>query len=196
MREVQVVDLPAHMRPAGRFPNAPGFIDLIEPRVTISLQRARELIRVINAKSDAGNRIIPMNTTVYSLLSELAERERSPLVFPSNRKPGEKFLDLKKGIHKAVCLAGIPHIRLHDMRHTFATRLIRAGVDIVIVQKLLGHSKITMTARYAHSLADAKMAAVSKLDFAVSCSSPDSNRTPPPTPAEPAQSLSNLDLGT
>ena len=89
-------------------------------------------------------------------------------------------MDLKKGFKKAVQLAGIPHIRFHDMRHCFATRLIRAGVDIITVQKLLGHSKITMTERYAHSLADVKMAAVSKLDLAAVCSVPDPNRTPSP----------------
>jgi integrase len=77
-----------------------------------------------------------------------------------------------------VQLAGIPHIRFHDLRHSFATRLIRAGVDIITVQKLLGHSKITMTERYAHSLADVKMSAVSKLDLAGVCSLPDPNRTP------------------
>jgi integrase len=157
----------------------------------LSLEWARvdlsqRTIRVINAKSEAGNRIIPMNMAVHTELSELAKAALSPLVFPSNRKPGGKFLDLKKGFGKAVKLAGIPHLRFHDLRHTFATRLVRAGVDIVTVQNLLGHSKITMTARYAHSLADVKIAAVSKLDFAVSYSSPDSNRTPSPTAAEPA----------
>jgi integrase len=122
-----------------------------------------------------------MNAAVHSLLSELAKNATSPLVFPSNRKPGERFLDLKKGFKKAVVLAGIPHIRFHDMRHTFATRLVRAGVDIVTVQYLLGHSKITMTARYAHALADVKIAAVCKLDLAGVCPSPDPNRTPRPS---------------
>jgi hypothetical protein len=42
----------------------------------------------------------------------------------------------------------------------------------------MGNSKINMTARYAHSLADAKIAAVNKLDFAGVCSSPDPSRTP------------------
>jgi|HubBroStandDraft_6_1064221.scaffolds.fasta_scaffold19728_2 integrase len=138
-------------------------------------------IRILNAKSEAGRRVIPINATVHSLLSDLSRRATSPLVFPSNRKPGEKLLDLKKGFKKGVQLAGIPHIRFHDMRHSFATRLIRAGVDIITVQKLLGHSKITMTERYAHSLADVKMAAVSKLDLAGVCSLPDPKRTPSPT---------------
>ena len=138
-------------------------------------------IRIINAKSEAGDRIIPMNAKVHTVLSELAQRATSPLVFPSNRKPGEKFLDLKKGFHKAIDLAGIPHIRFHDLRHTFATRLVRAGVDIVTVQNLLGHAKLSMTGRYAHSLADVKMAAVNKLDLAGFYSVPDSNRTLSPS---------------
>jgi integrase len=149
-------------------------------------------IRIIKAKSSADNRVIPMNATVRSLLSDLAKRATSPLVFPSNLKPGKKLLDLKKGFKKAVRLAGIPPIRFHHMRHTFATRLVRAGVDIFGVQHLLGHSTITMTARYAHSLADVKMAAVSKLDLAVVCSVLDSNRTPPPIPADQTTSLSSL----
>jgi len=150
----------------------------------------RRTIRIINTKSNAGNRIIPLNATTHTLLSELGKDATLPLVFPSNRKPGEKLLDLKKGIKKAIELAGIPHIRFHDLRHTFATRLVRAGVDIVSVQHLLGHSKITMTARYAHSLADAKIAAVSKLDFAGVCSLPDSNRPLAAIPADPKASLS------
>jgi integrase len=65
------------------------------------------------------------------------------------------------GFMKAVKLAKILHIRFHDLRHTFATRLVRSGVDIVTVQHLLGHSNVKMTSRYAHSDADAKMEASS-----------------------------------
>jgi site-specific recombinase XerD len=58
----------------------------------------------------------------------------------------------------------IPPVRFHDCRHTFAKRLLRAGVDLVTVQKLLGDSKITTTARYAHSLFDAKVEVVMRLE--------------------------------
>ena len=60
--------------------------------------------------------------------------------------------------------SGIAHLRLHDLRHSFARRLVRTGADLITVQHLLGHAKITMTARYAHPLADDKMAAVRRLD--------------------------------
>jgi integrase len=45
--------------------------------------------------------------------------------------------------------AGIPHARLHDARHTAATLLLEQGVDIRVVQEILGHSSITVTKRYA-----------------------------------------------
>ena len=85
-------------------------------------------------------------------------------MFPSPRNPGHEMLDNKRGYWKAQKKAGIAHIRFHDLRHTFATRLVRAGVDLITVQYLLGHSKITMTARYAHSLFDAKIDALKKLE--------------------------------
>ena len=49
---------------------------------------------------------------------------------------------------------GIDDFRLHDLRHTFATRLAQAGVDIYKISKLLGHKDIKMTQRYAHHCPD------------------------------------------
>jgi integrase len=134
-------------------------------------------IRILKAKTKSSERSIPLNGTSYALLSELAQNKKSLLVFPSNRKVGERFLDLKKGFKKAVRLAGIAPIRFHDLRHTFATRLVQAGVDIITVQHLLGHAKISMTARYAHSPDDSKIAAVKRLGELFS-SQPAPNRPP------------------
>lgn len=124
------------------------------------------LITVYNGKTTDSDRPIPMNDAVANLISGLQGKAKGGFVFPSDRNKGERFRDPKVGFTKAVRLAKIPHVRFHDLRHTFATRLARIGVDLVTVRSLLGHTTIRMTERYVHSLADVKMAAVRRLDFA------------------------------
>jgi integrase len=133
-------------------------------------------IRILTAKTGSGERTIPINTTANAVISNLARGKNSELVFPSSRRAGKRILDLKKGFKKAVQLASIPGIRFHDLRHTFATRLVQAGVDLITVQHLLRHAKISMTARYAHSPTQARIAAVERLDV-FSRLQPDPNRT-------------------
>jgi site-specific recombinase XerD len=61
------------------------------------------------------------------------------------------FKHVQDAYGKAQENADLEDIRLHDLRHTFATRLVQAGVDVFTVQRILGHSTITMTMRYCHS---------------------------------------------
>ncbi len=138
----------------------------------------RRTLRILNAKSRHGERVIPLNQTAYDVLSGLWSSRKGELIFPSHRNPGEPLQDHKMGFWKAVRLAGIQHIRFHDLRHTFATRLVRAGVDLITVQHLLGHATIVMTARYAHALADGKMAAVKLLERPAKSFQPAPNRPP------------------
>jgi integrase len=145
---------------------------------------ANRLIHIYNGKTSHSDRQIPMNDTVFELLTTLWRQRNSDFVFPSHRKLGSQFRDPKVAFTRAIRLAGIRHIRFHDLRHTFATRLVRAGVDLISVQHLLGHANITMTARYAHCLADDKMAAVRRLDLASFRSLPDPNWTPEPISTE------------
>ena len=60
--------------------------------------------------------------------------------------------------------AGIPDFRFHDMRHTFATRLVQRGVDLYKVQRLLGHKTSLMTQRYAHHSPESLREGVNVLD--------------------------------
>jgi integrase len=59
-------------------------------------------------------------------------------------------VDIKKAWARALRIAGIREFRFHDLRHTFASRLVQGGVPIKAVQELLGHADIKMTMRYAH----------------------------------------------
>lgn len=71
--------------------------------------------------------------------------------------------DTRKWFEKAVKKAGVRDFRFHDLRHTFASRLVMGGVDIRTVQELLGHKNIVQTMRYAHLSADHRFAAVEKM---------------------------------
>src|SRR2546422_7577041 len=89
--------------------------------------------------------------------------ERMKFVF-YNLETGKPFVDLKSGFGLACRKAGINDVTWHTLRHTFASRLVSRGVDIVTVQQLLGHSAVTVTMRYTHTNLDSKHAAVAKLE--------------------------------
>jgi site-specific recombinase XerD len=73
-------------------------------------------------------------------------------VFPylEGKLAGEAIQDVKSGWKTAVQRAGISNFRWHDLRHCFASWLVMKGVDLPVVQELLGHRNIRMTLRYAH----------------------------------------------
>ncbi len=71
---------------------------------------------------------------------------------------------VKRAFQSARKRAGLPDLRIHDLRHTFASRLIDRGMPDRIVQKLLGHSSPGMTVRYTHPSEDAFRLAVQGLE--------------------------------
>lgn len=97
-------------------------------------------------------RHIPMNDRVVEILRSLPSRMKSAYVFPS--KTGESPLNANNFMNRvwkpALKKAGLVNLHWHDLRHTFASRLVTAGVDLRIVQELMGHKTITMTLRYSH----------------------------------------------
>ncbi|OOZ36547.1 hypothetical protein BOW52_10720 [Solemya elarraichensis gill symbiont] len=71
------------------------------------------------------------------------------LVFPSTVSKRTPF-DIKKAWYKALEASDVGHCRFHDLRHSAASNLVRAGRTLFEVGTLLGHSSTTMTARYSH----------------------------------------------
>lgn len=128
----------------------------------VDLSFKRLTIRGEKAKSHQ-TRHIPLNKSCLQALSSW--RDQCPddvdLVFPG--KDGERFDTVKSAWKKLMKDAKVNRFRWHDMRHTFASRLVMKGVDLNTVRELLGHADMQMTLRYAHLAPEHKADAVAKL---------------------------------
>jgi integrase len=104
------------------------------------------LILIADSKSGKPRKI-PMNSAVLETLRGLP-REAEYIFYNPETKTHIK--NISAGFATARKKAKLEGLRLHDLRHTAASKMIEAGVDIVTVSKILGHSSIQMTMRYAH----------------------------------------------
>ena len=75
---------------------------------------------------------------------------KTALVFPSRAGARLDPNHLRRALRPALTKAGIVNCHFHDLRHTFATRLVQSEVDLYNVQRRLGHKSPMMTQRYAH----------------------------------------------
>ena len=122
----------------------------------------KKIIRVEHTKGGK-SRLIPINDVLSRELVKARDNsDGSELVFPSP-KTGRPYTELKKSFKGACKRAEIENMRFHDLRHTFATRLIEEGVDLITVRDLLGHFSVRVTQRYTHSNQNLKREAVDLL---------------------------------
>jgi integrase len=107
-------------------------------------------------------RVVNLNSEAVEILRawKPAPVTRDALVFPG--RDGERD-DLKTAWQRLLKAADITRFRFHDLRHTFASKLVMAGVDLNTVRELLGHSDLKMTIRYAHLAPAVKASAVERL---------------------------------
>ena len=106
----------------------------------------------------------PREVWLSAAAQELVERQpkaSSVWVFPSPRDPARPCSIEIMLWYRARKEAGLEDVRLHDLRHTFASHTVMSGVPLPIVAKLLGHSRLSMTLRYSHVL-DKEVAAAAE----------------------------------
>ena len=108
----------------------------------------RRLWRIPIAKSGQA-RHIPLSDGVLTILRSVPRRSNCLYPF-ANPKTGKPFVSIFAGWDHARTQAGLPDVRIHDLRHSFASLLINSGRSLYEVQKLLGHTQIKTTQRYAH----------------------------------------------
>ena len=156
------------------------YVDHLEPLVLLSLNTGmrrgelfdltwgnvdvrHEIVTVVGATAKSGRtRHIPLNDEALAVVKKWKRQpEPSELVFPGRN--GERLDNIKTSWAGLLKAAGVTKFRWHDLRHTFASKLVMAGVDLNTVRELLGHADIKMTLRYAHLAPEHKAEAVAKL---------------------------------
>ncbi|HME70493.1 MAG TPA: site-specific integrase [Myxococcota bacterium] len=119
----------------------------------------RRCLRLPESKS--GAKVIPLNAPAVEVLAGLAhtrdERaKRNEAVSPwviAGRHPGKPFVGLHRVWERIRRRAGLEGVRIHDLRHSFASVLAASGTSLIVIGRVLGHTVPATTARYAH-LAD------------------------------------------
>jgi integrase len=121
------------------------------------------MLTVRGAAAKSGiTRHVPLNSEAVKVLKAWKRASKADgIVFPG--PDGGAMFSLKTAWQKVAIAAKLGAFTFHDLRHTFASKLVQAGVDLNTVRELLGHSDIKMTLRYAHLAPEHRAAAVAKL---------------------------------
>ncbi|WP_455243700.1 tyrosine-type recombinase/integrase, partial [Petrachloros mirabilis] len=112
---------------------------------------SRRTLTVFKSKNGE-RRTIPLNRTVTDLLMYRSRVKPAMVEYVFWSEVGTPLdgPNLRRAFRSAVKKAKIEDFHFHDLRHTFATRIVQVGVDLYKVQRLLGHKSPQMTQRYAH----------------------------------------------
>ena len=157
------------------------FADYLKPVVLLSLHSglrrgelfglrwedidfAQRNLTVTAATAKSGKtRHVPLNDEAFRVLKGWQKQTQKLSGWVFEGKDGKPFHDVRKSWAGILKKADVKAFRWHDLRHTFASNLTMAGVDLNTVRELLGHSDYKMTLRYAHLAPEHKAMAVSKL---------------------------------
>lgn len=142
--------------------------DFDENAGTLKVQRSASAkkagkLMVGETKTDKGTRKIILPSTTVNILRERKKTALTEWIFPNPLRPGEPMSPGRAYNHMKTLLkrAGLPSIRFHDLRHTFATHALASGVDAKTLASILGHTNASFTLdTYTHVTGDMQKRAV------------------------------------
>ena len=109
-----------------------------------------------------GGRAVPLAPSAVRLLESLPRDEDNPWVI-AGRKAGSHLTDLQHPWRRIREKAELDDVRIHDLRHSFASRALALGEGLPMIGKLLGHTQVQTTARYAHLARDTVKASAARI---------------------------------
>jgi integrase len=99
--------------------------------------------------SKTGPKIVPLGAPALRAVAELSRQQGSPYVLPAERGNGH-FVGIQKPWQRVRAAVGLNDVRIHDLRHSFASIAVSGGDSLYLVGKVLGHRQSRTTERYAH----------------------------------------------
>ena len=173
------------LRPSELFALEQG--DLDRGAGVVHVRRAYANGRVKHPKTRLSRRAVPLQAIALEALDQLRPRGESPLLFPNARGGHLDFRNFNRRQWKPVQRAlGIEPLRdLYDLRHTYATFALRAGVPVFAVSRFMGTSIAMIDLHYGHLAVDSYQHAVSLLDALALERVVDAGWTPARRPAKP-----------
>ena len=96
-----------------------------------------------------GARMVPLTPTADAVLAAIERLPQNPWII-AGRQPGTHLATITAEWYRIRARAGLDDVRIHDLRHSYASRALAAGESLSMIGKLLGHADIQSTARYAH----------------------------------------------
>ena len=112
--------------------------------------------------SKSGAKIVHLGEPALAVLRGIQRAEGNPWVIVGRRR-GRHLTDLQTAWRRIRAQAGLDDVRIHDLRHSFASGGLLVGEGLPMIGKLLGHSQVQTTARYAHLAADPVKAAANRI---------------------------------
>lgn len=109
--------------------------------------------------SKTGAKVVHRGQPAIQVLEKIGRVENNPWVIVGS-KQGARLSDLQPFWQRVRARAGLKDVRIHDLRHTFASTAVAAGQGLPMIGKLLGHTQVQTTARYAHLAADPVIRAI------------------------------------
>jgi integrase len=122
------------------------------------------LLRLPDSKT--GAKLVSLGTAAVQTFKSIQKIEDNPYVI-TGQIEGQHLTDLQRPWRRLRKRAGLEDVRIHDLRHSFASDALALGEDLTMIGKLLGHTQIQTTARYAHLKTDPVRAAADKVSEAI-----------------------------
>ena len=119
-----------------------------------------DCIELPDAKT--GRRVVPLGPEARAVLAALPREDGNPWVI-RGKLPGSHITDLQHPWRRIRARADLEDVQIHDLRHSYASRALGLRESLTVIGKLLGHTQVQTTARYAHRARDSIQNAAARI---------------------------------